>query len=96
MSMPISGRDMNKRKLIFEGEGWLIYEHENKNLSLTAKHIVCAEDSDDFEPEWSGHSFYLEDMYVDNGGLRVGCCYGCGGDVPESIQALMILHSGWV
>lgn len=89
--MAFSTSDYQERCEIWRGLGWILYRNENKYKELMATHIECAEDHKHFEPEWTGQSFFLADMYGENEEPKEGDCYGCGERVPDEVQALMLL-----
>ncbi len=83
--------DPDKHTELWRGFGWILYEHRNSKLDIMGTHIGCQEDHLDFEPEWAGQSFFLADMYQEDGNAVDGYCYGCGDAVPEQVQGLMVL-----
>lgn len=94
MSHPV--REVTSDIEIWRGLGWILYKRHSKLLNVMGTHVDCAEDSDAFEPEWTGQSFFLEDMVVneEDGTMVDGICYGCGKPVPPEVQALMVLFEG--
>lgn len=64
---------------------WSVWVDMNQHGMPFACHIKCNRDkSDAFDKRWSW--FKDDEKYT---------CFGCGTEVPEEIQALVILLENW-